>query len=303
MNRSGGERDAVVGDDLGRPSLYGNASADGTTEMCSMLDALESPKRSALVLRMLTVLLLAAMVISIAAVVVSRNGYAIPIKTWIETNLRGQIKKSSAQTLSTTPPHNQISSSRDPGPAAILDEAPTKESPHEKPVASLGTEAEPMTPSQVSAQPTHNAEKVSSAADTQGKPAPEKKIGSKKREAKKHEAKTMASGSSGMKKEKNGSKDKDVDLIAALLSHVVHSRAGSASEKGSGISGVSTVSKRAQEPARDIVLQSSGESTESLVRRCQNLGFLEGQLCRIRICSGLWGVDPACPKSVNSSAE
>lgn len=298
MNRSGGGREAVVVDDLERPSLYGNASADGTTEMCSMLDALESPKRSALVLRMLTALLLAAMVLSIAAVVIGRYVYAIPIKTWIETNLRGQIKKSSAQDLSTTPSYNQISSSSNPGPAAILDEAATKESPHEKPVASLGTEAEPVTPSKVSAQPTRDAAKESSAANTQGKPAPEKKIGSKKREAK-----TVASGSSGMKKEKIGSKDKDVDLIAALLSHVVHSRTGSASEKGPGVSGGSTVSKRAQEPARDIVLQSSGESTESLVRRCQNLGFLEGQLCRIRICSGLWGVDPACPKSVSSSAE
>lgn len=297
MNHSGGGREAV-GLGQGRPSLYGNAPTGGTTEICSMLDALETPKRSTLLLRVFTVLLLVFMLISIGAVVVSRYVYAIPVKAWIDANLRDQITKPSARTVSATPSNNQISSSSKPGPAAILDDTPAKESPNERPAATLVTEAEPVVPSQAPPQVTRNAEKESPIAGAQGKSAAAKKSGKKK-----VEARTAASSSSGMKKEKNAVKDKDVDLIAALLSHVVHSRASPASEKGNGVSGVSGVSKRAQEPARDIVLQSPGESTEALVRRCQNLGFLEGQLCRIRICSGLWGVDPACPRSVSSSVD
>ena len=50
---------------------------------------------------------------------------------------------------------------------------------------------------------------------------------------------------------------------------------------------------------RDIVVRNVEQSTESLVKRCRALGFLEGELCRLRICSGLWGIDPACPNGNN----
>jgi hypothetical protein len=49
---------------------------------------------------------------------------------------------------------------------------------------------------------------------------------------------------------------------------------------------------------RDIVLRTSGESTNSLLKKCDALGFFEGQLCRLRICSGLWGKEDACPAGV-----
>jgi hypothetical protein len=100
------------------------------------------------------------------------------------------------------------------------------------------------------------------------------------------------------------SKDKDVDLIAALLTHI-SSRPDSANKEGtqkpSGTSASSLSTSEAlarqekrRAPSRDIVVQTAGETKESLISRCRSLGFVEGELCRIRICAGSWGTDPAC---------
>lgn len=51
-------------------------------------------------------------------------------------------------------------------------------------------------------------------------------------------------------------------------------------------------------PARSskaVVERTAGASTADLIRKCEEFGPLEGLLCRIRICSDLWGIDPACP--------
>jgi outer membrane biosynthesis protein TonB len=104
-------------------------------------------------------------------------------------------------------------------------------------------------------------------------------------------------------KSKDG-KDKDVDLIAALLTHI-SPRPGSANKEGSQkASGTSASSlspaqalarqEKNRPTSRDIVVQTAGETKESLISRCRSFGFLEGELCRIRICSGSWGTDPAC---------
>ena len=103
-------------------------------------------------------------------------------------------------------------------------------------------------------------------------------------------------------------RDKDVDLIAALLSHVSSSSKASvgegAKERLSASNTARTLSaggttKRERKAVsnRDVVTQASGESTESLVARCRALGFIEGELCRVRVCSGLWGKDPGCPSN------
>jgi hypothetical protein len=100
---------------------------------------------------------------------------------------------------------------------------------------------------------------------------------------------------------KENGKDKRVDLNGAALTHI--SRPGEAisdvtTKQGpmSALAVATTSGKRdGQGVNRDIVLPSPGESRESLIGRCRSLGFLEGELCRIRICSGSWGNDPACP--------
>ena len=71
--------------------------------------------------------------------------------------------------------------------------------------------------------------------------------------------------------------DSDVALLTAMVAHA-HRQAGTAL------------------PARDVVLrQREGEQeTAELLQRCQQLGLIEGMLCRSRICSGRWDSDPAC---------
>ncbi|NMM27433.1 MAG: hypothetical protein HHJ12_09160 [Glaciimonas sp.] len=45
---------------------------------------------------------------------------------------------------------------------------------------------------------------------------------------------------------------------------------------------------------RDVVARQMGDSTASLLQRCKSLGFVEGELCRLRICAGRWDSDAAC---------
>lgn len=111
----------------------------------------------------------------------------------------------------------------------------------------------------------------------------------------------------------NGARDKDVDLIAALLAHVSPAPAvqGKNVKKNpetvptaAAAASVSTAPRRERSRTsnRDIVTRDSTESLESLVNRCRSLGFFEGELCRLRICSGMWGKDPACPSGTPSSS-
>lgn len=104
----------------------------------------------------------------------------------------------------------------------------------------------------------------------------------------------------------NAGKDKDVDLIAALLSHVANGAKAPAAEPSKHAVVPSQpartsppVAKRDQKTTvnRDVVTAAPGESIESLVKRCRALGFVEGELCRLRVCSGLWGKDTACPST------
>ncbi|NUT63272.1 hypothetical protein [Herbaspirillum sp. C9C3] len=104
--------------------------------------------------------------------------------------------------------------------------------------------------------------------------------------------------------------DSDVDLIKALVA-----RSGEVEKKrspegagnangGDGASGQGTPAKSSQAhpgPSRqkdarnvDVVERKNGESTASLLQRCHALGFVEGEFCRWRICSGRWDSDPAC---------
>ncbi|MGX9696481.1 hypothetical protein ACWYXK_05795 [Janthinobacterium lividum] len=71
--------------------------------------------------------------------------------------------------------------------------------------------------------------------------------------------------------------DSDVTLLTAMVAHA-HRQESTAA------------------PVRDVVLrQREGEQeTAELLRRCQQLGLIEGMLCRSRICSGRWDSDPAC---------
>lgn len=118
----------------------------------------------------------------------------------------------------------------------------------------------------------------------------------------------------GVASKKNTGKDKDVDLIAALLTHVSSGAKAPVSEKPkkatsnsptvrtSSLGGSSKLEQKTS-ANRDVVIAGPGESTESLVKRCKALGFFDGELCRLRICSGMWGKDAACPSNTPSQVD
>lgn len=96
--------------------------------------------------------------------------------------------------------------------------------------------------------------------------------------------------------------DSDVNILSALVSHgdSVNELAKPAKETAKSRQ---QAKKKAAEPVLaqnasdggpDIVERKSGDSTAGLLQRCRQLGMIEGELCRWRICSGRWDTDTAC---------
>lgn len=70
--------------------------------------------------------------------------------------------------------------------------------------------------------------------------------------------------------------DTDVTLLTALVAHAGQPTGAT------------------PERTRDVVERRDGDRTADLLRRCKQLGLMEGMLCRSRICSGSWESDTAC---------
>jgi hypothetical protein len=114
--------------------------------------------------------------------------------------------------------------------------------------------------------------------------------------------------------------DKDVNLLAALLAHnnglsgppslssrspaVVKAGTSPLLPKTNAIDSPSPakVARVSGTPSREVVERQASESTAALLQRCGALGFIEGELCRVRICSGLWDTDAACKARLSNSA-
>ncbi|MEO6918825.1 MAG: hypothetical protein ABI171_07340 [Collimonas sp.] len=94
--------------------------------------------------------------------------------------------------------------------------------------------------------------------------------------------------------------DSDVNILTALVSHgdsvteppktkeTAKSRQQAKKKAAEPVLAQNT----ADEP--DIVERKNGDSTAGLLQRCKQLGIIEGELCRWRICSGRWDTDTAC---------
>lgn len=101
--------------------------------------------------------------------------------------------------------------------------------------------------------------------------------------------------------------DGDAALLAALFAHGEARAATAPAGKSILVEGKASPAKTASprasdqaaagkfDPKRDVVLKDETLPMGELVRRCNTLGFLEGALCRYRVCSDSWGKDPACP--------
>ena len=80
------------------------------------------------------------------------------------------------------------------------------------------------------------------------------------------------------------SMDRDAALLAALVAH-------------GNVNPSSTTANN-----RDIVERQTNDNTSQLLQRCQQLGMIEGMLCRSRICAGRWESDQACRQPVKPAS-
>ncbi|MFZ6747809.1 hypothetical protein [Undibacterium sp. Ren11W] len=104
-------------------------------------------------------------------------------------------------------------------------------------------------------------------------------------------AKNIGIASNDVKKEsppksKNStSAESDIALISALISRDTDNHKA-----------------KPDKHTQDIVERKPGDKTKNLLARCKNLGGLEADLCRSRICSGQWANESACLAPDNTSS-
>ncbi len=313
---------------VARPSLYTTETPLSASEKpVSILASLEpeSPERKInrqWVWAALTSLVVAG--ISYWAYVNSMYQHPILIPAWIETALN-----ISNAPIPVAHPNNQLAIPKQEKPVEIATEEARPATIVTEPAMSASTSPSPVVlePSATKPEPTDKIAKLESdtgkkknpeqavATATAQKPATASKpeaiesVAHKTAAAPKVEPKAADTHTNKPAKAevaKNG-KDEDVDLIAALLNRVSHqdttgkdakpkkSSTQTAQSNSAGTGAASAKRQNKTDPNRDIVTRTDGDTTESLIKRCKALGFFEGELCRIRICSSLWGKDPACP--------
>ncbi len=121
-----------------------------------------------------------------------------------------------------------------------------------------------------------------------------------KREARRPSASTKAKNKPANSVPNSKQNDTDVDLLAALMAHskqpsTAISAMGTASQLPAPVSASGNDTLAANTTRlKQVVLRTQTLSTTDLVRQCGELGWLEGWLCKRRICSELWDKDPAC---------
>lgn len=95
--------------------------------------------------------------------------------------------------------------------------------------------------------------------------------------------------------------DSDVNILTALVSH--GDSVNEAPKAKETAKSKQQAKKKSAEPVLaqnasdgpDIVERKAGDNnTAGLLQRCKQLGMIEGELCRWRICSGRWDTDNAC---------
>lgn len=103
--------------------------------------------------------------------------------------------------------------------------------------------------------------------------------------------------------------DRDVDLIAALLSRISPESADAKMNVVSTAPAAALARPAGTRKTRPSLAQkSSGKQafSEALVAqaaRCNALSLFEAELCRLRICSGEWGKVPGCPEYAQARQE
>lgn len=300
---------------VSRPSLYTSDAPASSEKNVSILASLEPERPARTISRTWSLLIL----MSLLLLTLSYWAYAnalfsrpLEIPAWMETALnlsksgRAVAQPVSRPIVAKLPVETPV---EEPRTATIVTEpvAPVNSEPVQaKPVEQLAKlEAEPpkkkVSETQVVSSPVVVEAKPPVQKAAGSEPASNKKVAANKKNP---EIAEPAPAAKIVKTDTTkSSKDGDVDLIAALLTRVSRPDPATKEVKPKAVSAPAKVNsnaaqtsgKRQPEPNRDIVARTAEDSTESLLKRCKALGFIEGELCRIRICSKLWGVDPACP--------
>lgn len=304
-----------------RPSLYSSATPPSDQqENVSILESLE-PKRSWITVRRVILISVVLSVLAGAAFMSgldARPAFIDELYAWFgeessQTAASGPVPgtqdemvllpQTDAQTSVATIVSETPSEPVEPV-LPQMEEAAIESGVADNPFASI---KEPEAATLGAAAGAAAVSKAVKSGSAEVKVARKKNVTTSKKSSKSTRSKTSSakkkqttSGSSG--------NDKDVELIAALLSHVAPATAKTpknsakktnGTKAGDSAGGAGATSSAAVDPKRDIVVRLGNESTDSLVKRCRALGFFEGELCRVRICSGLWGKDPACPTNSN----
>lgn len=156
----------------------------------------------------------------------------------------------------------------EPAAAAIVNETPTTPTARTTPAPGHAP-----VPSQ--ARPTPN---IAAASPKSATPARPSKVPATPAPS---AARAAGVASTAHGKPETGAADGDVTLLTALVAHANNQTVPAPSDVTPPVN-------------RDVVQGQPGETTESLLHRCKQLGLIEGMLCRARICSGRWDSEPAC---------
>lgn len=306
-----------------RPSLYSGTSSGNTAEAFNILGVLEPPRPGNPIRRAALVLL--AILVSAGAFVAVNNFPELRSRAIVLVDSAFSRDETSGQT--TAAPATPVLAAAEPqdgqaGVAKIVSDEPADPQapgnldltaqaniglPVPSPLPELAAKSimdagSLPSPVAVNASADKQPAVAQSAADAPvRKPAPPEKA--RTVQTARHTTPKPRQSHRAAARRKD---DRDVDLIAALLTRVSaadttgKSAKSAAAPKGRNASvrqKNSSAASSSEKPNRDLVLNQAHESLSTLVRRCRTLGLVEGELCRLRICSGSWGKDPACPAS------
>jgi hypothetical protein len=99
-------------------------------------------------------------------------------------------------------------------------------------------------------------------------------------------------------------KDKDVNLLAAIITH---NTAPVASTEVKQLAVARTGPPSIAKPAGETTLidtapapaSSGAQSAEAQLKKCNELGFFDRELCRVKTCSNLWETNAACKATLS----
>ena len=104
--------------------------------------------------------------------------------------------------------------------------------------------------------------------------------------------------------------DKDANLIAALLAHNAATQIKSASPRPAAVKVASSDAANAQiktdsatsgSSANKSAVAGRGDTTESVLKKCESLDFLQREVCRLKACDKLWESDSFCKATLTSA--